>query len=460
VLGSYRARVQEPLGTGTDQVSPPTPRVGGQALGWVALCIVGSGVLTYGYLALVAHALPSADYGWFGSYWSLALVVGFGTFLPVELELARLLHLRPATAPLPRGTVATLAGLAALTALFLLAFSGQLVSSLGGQVGFLVALLGVGVVSAGQFLLRGILLGTGRLGTHGVVLLVDSGLRVVLAAGLTRLAPHADGSAYAWTLLGAMTAAHLPLLAWVLHRRRRAAAASPAGGIGTSDVSARPFLGAVGHLLVGSLCAQVLLNAAPVLITGLAAPGQEELAARFVASYTLVRLPLFVAVPLQSAMIPVLTRLQAAGRAHQLRMFLLRGLAAVAVLVVAATAVGLLLGPWVVARVFGDRYALGGGEIALLAVGSVLHLALLVASQALTASARHRQVAATWLSGLVVACLCATLVGDLVLRVSLAFTLGSGVALVVAASILVLAPAGRPDPGVPTALPPSGETRT
>ena len=429
-------RDETAAGAGSTPAAPQ--RVGARALGWVAICIILSGGFTYAYLALVARALPVADYGWFGSYWSLALVIGFGVFLPVELELARLVQLRPPGARVPSGAPAALAGLAVVSAVVLLAAGPSLVSSLGGQAGFLLALLCVCAISAGQFLLRGLLLGTGRLGLHGTVLLVDSGLRVVLAAGLTWLAPDVGGAGYAWTLVVAMALAHLPLLAWVLLRRRRSAPTrDPA-----PDPGPRPFLGAVGHLLIGTLCAQALLNAAPVLVTGAAGAGEAVLAAQFVASYTLVRLPLFVAVPLQSALIPVLTRMQTEGDGSRLRTSLVRGLAVLGALAVLAAGVGLWLGPPVVGLVFGAGYALPGGQIGLLAVGSVLHLGLLVASQALVATARHRAVATVWLSGLSTATVLFTLVPGLVLRSALAFTAGSGVALLVAAVLLLVSRPG------------------
>jgi O-antigen/teichoic acid export membrane protein len=399
-------------------------------LSWVAVCIVVSGVLTYGYQALVARAVPVADYGWFGSYWSLALVIGFGVFLPVELELARLLQQRPAGARLPAGTARTLLVLTGASMGCLLLAGPRLVAALGDDVAFLLALLCICVISAGQFLVRGLLLGTGRLGVHGTVLLVDSGLRGVLALALARSAPDADGGSYAWTLVIAMGLAHLPLLGWLLLRR-----GSPPPD--PRDPGAGPFVRAVGHLLVMALCAQALLNAAPVLITALATPGEEVLAAQFVASFTLVRLPLFVAVPLQSAMIPGLVQLQTQEDGGRLAGLLRRGLAIVVLLGLVAAAVGLWLGPWVVGLVFGDVYALPGSDIAVLAAGSVLYLGLLVAGQALVAAGRHRAVAAVWVAGLLVAGLCFLLVPDLVLRAALAFTAGSGAALACATVALL-----------------------
>ncbi len=435
----------------TGPATVPAPAATGRGvlgLGGVAVAVVGSGVFTYLYLALVARSVPVEDYGWFGSYWSLAIVVGFGAFQPIELELARRVHLRPPGAPLPRGALACLAVLTVATTAVVLLASTRLVPALGGQTGFLLALLAVCVVSAGQFLLRGLLLGTGRLGLHGAVLLADSGLRVLFALGLTLLVPSAGGAGYAWTLVAAMALAHLPLLGWVLLRRRSSARPRPA-----DDPPARDLAGAIGHLLTGSLAAQVLLNGAPVLVTVLAGPGQDAAAARFVASFTLVRLPLFVAVPLQSALIPLLTRLQTEGDAARLRGLVVRGAALVGGLAVLAAAGGWLLGPAVVSLVFGSRYALTGGEIALLAVGSVLHLGLLLASQALVAAARHRRVAVVWLAGLAAGAVTLAVVPDLVLRCAAAFTVGSGVALLVAAGSLLWS--GQGGPGQPAARPPS-----
>jgi O-antigen/teichoic acid export membrane protein len=402
----------------------------------VALCVVGSGVLTYSYLALVARALPVVDYSYFGAFWSLALVIGFGAFQPVELELARVLQSRPAGARLPAGALPSLAGLTVGAALVVVAAAATLVPALGGHTSFLVALLVLCGVAAGQFLLRGIMLGSGRLGLHGAVLLLDSGLRVALAAAVAVAAPRAHSTAFAWTLVAAVALAHLPLLVAVLILRRRIRRSRARLPEPEPDADRRPFIRAVGHLLVGSLCAQALLNAAPVLVTGLAAPGEAVVAAQFVASYTLVRLPLFIAVPLQSALIPFLTRLSGQGGGPAARRLVLRGLAGVMALSAAAAVVGLLAGPSVVRLVFGPRYALPGPDIALLAAGSVLHLGLLVASQTLVASARSRAVAAVWLIGLAAAAAVFLLLPSLALRCAAGFTVGSAAGLGVAAALL------------------------
>ena len=398
---------------------PPTTRTS-VAVSWVAACIVLSGLLTYVYQALVARSLTEAQFGAFGSYWSAALIVGFGGFLPLELELARRLQ-RPGAPRVPGGAPTTVTGLVVLALAVVL-----LVTPALGRTPVL-PLLGICVVSGVQFLTRGLMLGTNRLPLHGAVLLLDSGLRVGLAALVAALAGSAGVNAYAWTLVVAIAAAHTPVLAWLSRRVGRPAAEEPAG----------PFRSAVGHLLVGTLSAQVLLNAAPLLVTTLAGTGQADVAGRFIACFTLVRLPLFVAVPLQSALVPSLTRLLASGGAGRLRALVLRLAGGTAVVTGVGAVLGLVAGPFLVGLLFGARYELSAASIALLAAGSGLYLGLLVVSQALVASARHRHVALVWLAGLVAGAIALAVVPGLVLRASLFFVVGSGVGLVVALAVLL-----------------------
>jgi O-antigen/teichoic acid export membrane protein len=406
------------------------------SLSWIALCVAASGVLTYAYLALVARALPVADYGSFGAYWSLSLLVGFGAFLPLEIELARLLHQRGPEARLPGGTFRAAAGLSVLGMLAVLATWPLLSPALGRSTGLLLALLGVCALSGPQFVLRGVLMGRGAVGWYGAVLLADAGLRVAAAIAVAVFADPPSVSAFGWTLPAAVALAHLPVLAvWLGGRRRRSGGAHAAEGQGLTahDLSLR----ALGNLLVGSLCAQGLLNAAPVLVTGAAGPDERMIAAAFVASFTLVRIPLFVAVPLQSTLIPPLTDIGAAGDRALQRRLVLRLLWLVAAFAVVAGVVGGLAGPPVVSLVFGDRYALPDTDLAVLAVGSIVHLGLLVASQALVAGARHRDSALAWFAGLVTAVLVFAVVPGLVARAALAFALGSAVALAWSTTVLL-----------------------
>ena len=417
------------------------------SLSWVGVAVALAGVLTFAYLAVVTRALPSVEYGWFGAFWSLTLVVAMGAFQPVEVELARLTHLRGTIRPLPPGALAAVAGVTAVTGVVALAAAPLLLPAVGRQPGLYGALLAVCVVSAAQFVVRGLLLGRGAYGTHGLVLLLDALLRVVLAGAVAAWLPSRSASDFGWTLPAAVALAHVPVLVLMLQRPAR----PPVEGTpvpGRRGAVAR----AVGQLAVGSLCGQVLLNAAPVLVAGLAAPAEQATAARFVAGFTLVRLPLFVAVPLQSALIPSLAELERRGDQAALRRVVSRLVAGTALLTVIGGLLGLLAGPALVSLLFGRRYALPGADLAVLAAGTGLSIGLLVAGQALVAGARHRDSALAWCAGLAAGTLLFLLVPDLVTRAALAFTGGCAAAFLVAAALL-LRRTGAARPGDAADLP-------
>jgi O-antigen/teichoic acid export membrane protein len=154
-----------------------------------------------------------------------------------------------------------------------------------------------------------------------------------------------------------------------------------------------------------------------------------------------VRLPLFVAVPLQSALVPLLTQLSGSEDTGALRRFLLRLTAGIAALAGAGALLGATLGPPLVELLFGERYALPGSATAVLAAGSGVHLGLLVVSQSVLASGRHTQVAFVWASGLLAGGVVFAVVPDLVWRAALAFALGSAVAMVWGLVVLLRRPA-------------------
>ena len=85
--------------------------------------------------------------------------------------------------------------------------------------------------------------------------------------------------------------------------------------MGAHTVTVGKVRRAVAPLLLGSLCAQVLLNGPPVLIPALATNEAEiTRAGQFIAAFTLARVPLFLVVPLQTALLPMPHRAAALGR--------------------------------------------------------------------------------------------------------------------------------------------------
>lgn len=442
VAARYRRRISAT----TDPTSPSPasrPRGGPGArrlVGSAGIGVVVSGLLVNVYLAVVARALTPAEYATFGAFWALALVLGFGPFLPLEQELARRLSLRESRRQVLLAGVATAAVLAGLALVVLLAAYPLASRSLDGDPWAFGALVALCLVSGGQFLLRGVLIGTDRLVRHGAVMVLDALLRlgcavVLFAAGGTR------ASFFCWALVGAIAVAHLPLIrgAW-----RRAEHEVGAGvGAGTADPArhtTRALVGSATPLLVGSVCAQLLLNGLPVVVVALAHGAAQAAAGVFVAAFTLAKAPLSMVVPLQSAVVPTLTRLLGAGRRREVLALLAKGAAGLLGLAVLGVPLAWWLGPAIVRLVFGSEYRIPGAELAVIVAGVLAHVGLVVVTQVHVARGRHVDVAASWLVGLVVAGLTFALVPGVVVAGEVAFGAGSAVGAVVSALLLVLSP--------------------
>jgi O-antigen/teichoic acid export membrane protein len=432
-------RYRRPISATTDGTpdSPAAQPRGGpgarRLVGSAGVGVIISGLLINVYLAVVARALTPAEYATFGAFWALALVLGFGPFLPLEQELARRLSLRESRRQVlvaGAGTAAILAGLA----LVVLAAAFPLVwSSLDAHPGAFAALVALCLVSAGQFLLRGLLIGTDRLVRHGAVMVLDAVVRLGLAVVLL-VAGGTDAAFYCWALVAAIALAHLPLIpaAWRRAEREPSTPAADPARHGT-----RALVGTAMPLLVGSVCAQLLLNGLPVVVVALADGPAQTAAGVFVAAFTLAKAPLSMVVPLQSAVVPTLTRLLAAGRRRQVLRLLGKGAAGLVGLAVVGVPLAWWLGPPIVSLVFGKDYAIPGAQLAVIMAGVLAHVGLVVVTQVHVARGRHVDVAASWLAGLVVAALTFWLVPGVVVAGEVAFGAGSALGAVVSTLLLI-----------------------
>jgi O-antigen/teichoic acid export membrane protein len=401
----------------------------------VGLGIVVSGILVNAYLAIVARKLPAAEYAHFGAFWSVALVVGFGVFLPIEQETARLQQTPGRPGRTLRSATQTALWMAVAQLGLLAIASPLLIKAFGGSTGTVFALAVLCLVSAGQFVVRGALIGLDRMHHYALLTVCDAVLRVGLAAAVAGMFTDPSSPDFAWTLVAAIALAHAPTLYALLRRKVRAGLVPP---LGPGVVTRRHVSRSVAPLLLGSLSAQLLLNGPPVLAPALAANPQEAtLAGQFVAAFTLTRIPLFLVVPLQTALLPTLTAMLHAGEHLALRRVIARLAAGVGVLGVVAVALGLTVGPPLVVLIFGEKYALGGGHMALLALGVATYVGLVIVTQVLVAAARHRDVAWSWLSGVVAGGLVVVLVPGLLLRAELGFLIGSVVAWLVSVSLVL-----------------------
>jgi O-antigen/teichoic acid export membrane protein len=444
VAESYRRRISATTDpTGPSPASRPRGGPGARRLvGSAGVGVVVSGLLVNVYLAVVARALTPAEYATFGAFWALALVLGFGPFLPLEQELARRLSLRESRHQVLIAGAATAAVLAGLALVVLLAASPLASRSLDGDPWAFGALVALCLVSAGQFLLRAVLIGTDRLVRHGAVMVLDALLRlgaavVLFAAGGTR------ASLFCWALVAAIAVAHLPLLpgAW---RRAEHEVGVEADAPDPGRHTARALVGSATPLLVGSVCAQLLLNGLPVVVVALAHGTAQAAAGVFTAAFTLAKAPLSMVVPLQSAVVPTLTRLLGAGRRREVLRLLAQGAAGLLGLAVIGVPLAWWLGPSIVALVFGSEYRMPGAQLAVIIAGVLAHVGLVVVTQVHVARGRHVDVAASWLVGLVVAGLTFAVVPGVVVAGEVAFGAGSAVGAVVSALLLLLSPETGP----------------
>jgi O-antigen/teichoic acid export membrane protein len=424
----------------TTDGSPGSPAAGPRGgpgarrlIGSAGVGVIISGLLINVYLAVVARALTPAEYATFGAFWALALVLGFGPFLPLEQELARRLSLREARRQVLVAGAATAAVLGVLALVVLAAAFPLVWSSLDAHPWAFAALVALCLVSAGQFLLRGLLIGTDRLVRHGAVMVLDAVARLGLAVVLL-VAGGNEAAYYCWALVAAIAVAHLPLIpgAW---RRAEHEPSTPAPD--PARHSTRALTGSAMPLLVGSVCAQLLLNGLPVVVVALADGTAQTAAGVFVAAFTLAKAPLSMVVPLQSAVVPTLTRLLSAGRRREVLRLLAKGVVGLAGLALVGVPLAWWIGPWIVALVFGRDYTIPGAQLAVIIAGVLAHVGLVVVTQVHVARGRHVDVAASWLAGLVVAAVTFWLVPGVVVAGEVAFAAGSAFGAVVSALLLI-----------------------
>ncbi|GAA4855028.1 hypothetical protein GCM10023201_56410 [Actinomycetospora corticicola] len=425
-------RYRPPISTTTDPPRSQSREGPGarRLVGSAGLGVVISGLLVNVYLAVVARGLTPSEYATFGAFWALALVLGFGPFLPLEQELARRLAMRESRRRVlvaGAGTAAILGGLA----LAVLGAASPLVwSSLDAHANAFAALVALCVVSAGQFLLRGILIGTDRLVRHGAVMVLDALLRLTFAVVLVVLGTD-RAALYCWALVAAIALAHLPLIPAVWRRAEREYPEH-----GATDHRTRALTTSALPLLVGSVCAQLLLNGLPVVVVALAQGPAQAAAGVFVAAFTIAKAPLSMVVPLQSAVVPTLTRLLAAGRRREVVRLLSRGAAGLLALVVVGVPLAWWIGPLLVRLIFGSAYRIDGVELAIIVAGVLAHVGLVVVTQVHVARDRHTDVALSWLAGLAVAGLTFWLAPGVVVAGEVAFGVGSLVGAVVSTLLL------------------------
>ena len=410
-------------------------RVLPRGTGTVGAWLLVTGLASYGYLTITGRALGADGSQGLSALWALSFLLGPGACLPVEQEASRAIASRRARGlgggpVVRRATIATVV-LAAVLVVGTLAVGRVLLADLfDDDVLLLVGLLLLLVGYAFEYLVRGVLAGNDRFGPYGWLLGAEAGSRLLAAAVLALLGVTTAGP-YGLVLgLAPFVGVAFGLL--------RPTGLAPPG----PPAPWRELTRALGWLLAASLLAQALINLGPVLVKVLAPAKDEQITSAFLASLVVSRVPVFMFQAVQAAFLPKLAGHAGSGEATRLAADTRRLTVAVGILCVVATIGAAVLGPPVVGIAFGEDFALGSRDFALLAAGSSIYLLALTLAQALIALEFQARVALGWLVGVVAFVLGIALVGGIPFRIEVGFLAGT-VAATVAMGALLLVPLRR-----------------
>lgn len=350
------------------------------------------GLASFLYLVVTGRQLGPAAVAPLTTLWVLINAAGPGLFLPLEQEVGRAVAARRALRIGTRPVVVRAAllglGLFAVLAVLCLALGAPLSASVFADQPLLVVALVLG--SGGLFaehLSRGVLAGNGQFLRYGVQLGVDGVLRIGGAVTLALLGGMKAGP-YG-VLLGAA-----PLVAVLLTVPRPGRLTDPGPPAQWRDVGS-----ALGLLVAGSVCAQFVINAAPVAAGLLARPGEAARVGVFISVLVFARVPLFVFAAVQAVLLPGLARLAALGERAAFTARLRRILLIVLALGLAGLAVVLAIGPWLVQLLFGSEFRTTREVLFPLSAAGAAYMVALVLSQALISLRRYRASLAGWAAG-------------------------------------------------------------
>jgi O-antigen/teichoic acid export membrane protein len=373
--------------------------------GGLAAGIVASTLLAYAYQLVGGRLLGPEDFAPVSVLWTLMFLTGTVGLTPLEQLVAR--ESTAGRRVLTRRSGAVV-GVVAVTALAAVTFTTLSREALFlGSWGFVVLALLVVLVTAPLFASRGLAIGHRRFGHYGLMLGLEGAGRLVFGALGTLVVGGAVG--WAWGIaLGPL----LGLLVPGLHLELRA----NGGRRGGEGAFLAPYLGA-------SAASQLMLAGAPLAVAALGA-SPTSISVVFV-TFTLFRAPVTMVYLAQGRLLNLLVRLELAGDEPRLRQ-VQRGIELAGLgLVATAGGVAWVVGPAVVALLYGADFRPDPLVVALAATGVAGAAVAQLLGQLLVARGRTARLAGRWTAGLVVALIVLILdPAGAEVTVALAFALG------------------------------------
>jgi O-antigen/teichoic acid export membrane protein len=407
-------------------VAAPAPRSGyARGARVLSVGIATTGVVTFAYFALAAHALTPAQYTRISLLWSIMFVIVSVIYRPIEQLLSRTIAERRARGQSSGGAHLRVALLiqAAFAAAFLavtLAARHLLQDDVFDGSAELYWILVVGVLAyAASYFARGFLAGHQRFALYGALVLLEATSRVCFA--LAVIAGLASGQSAVALGMAAAPFVSLVVVPAFFARREDPPADPVAVKESEGGLTLRRGAGFALAVFAVMVSEQTLLNAAVLTVAG---TSNDAALAGIVFSVLLIaRAPLQLFQAVQGSLLPHLAGLQATAGAAEFRR-------AIRVTVLAsggfglAVALGLfVIGPEVVGPIFDIHRDLPRAGLALVGLGMGLHLVAGTLNQAALARGQAAGASAAWLAsaGAFVAFMLSPLVEDQLLRAELGY---------------------------------------
>jgi O-antigen/teichoic acid export membrane protein len=392
----------------------------------VGLGLIVNGICTYGFLVVAARALGPVEYEPLGVLWMAVFLAGPGFFLPLEQEVSRALADRRGRGVIGTGPVVKRAAVLGALLVAALVLTGLLLGSLmtatffNGKWILVVTLVGTFFGFYATHLARGTFSGVVRFRPYSVLIGTDGLYRFLLCAAL---AVAGVGVAGPYGLI--LAVAPLLAVATAVLGQRNIITDGP-------DAPWSELSSSLGWLLVGSVLAQTLPNIPVLVADQLADEAQSGEVSQLQVGTVVSRVPLFLFLAVQAALLPKLSALASAGRIEEFKSGFRRLMVVVVAIGAIGTVAAFLIGPWVLSLFFGAEFDPGSRTLGLLAAGSALYMVALAMAQAVIALHGQVQQAAAWAAGLlgftVTVVVTSILDYDLFLRAELGLLVGTGVA--------------------------------